>query len=589
MTEDSRSERPAGFWPGLLERLGRLAPPGARDPQDEHHWQERILLAVLLLAALGSPLALLGLLPAMLAKQAWLLFTLDLAAWVVVLFILVRPGLSYRFRAACTCLAVFLIALALFNQLGPNMPAPAWLFAFAVLAGLLLGRRAALIAVAMNAATLTVIGLGIERGAWGPGDAANITLETWAESALSFLFVNLLVAMGVSQVVRGLGFSHRRTKQQAAELQAMRNLQKGILDSIAAGIFMVEPETARIAYANSAALRMLGRPESQVVGGDCRALLRDSGADGAAEAGSACLADQAGERILATAAGPDLPVMATATPLTMEGRAYILETFVDISERKELEDQLFSARKLEAVGTLAGGIAHDFNNILAAILGFADLARRDALAGRADVAGMEQIIASAQRAGELVQQILTFSRKRALNLELLDLNQVVRVARDAMARTLPESIVVQISLDEDLPPIQGDADQLGQVLSSLASNAADAMPEGGSLTLETRLVKLDGAYSRRHPEVLPGAYVLLTVSDTGLGMTQDIQQHIFEPFYTTKEVGRGTGLGLSSAFGIVKSHGGHFLCRSQPGQGATFMLYFPVYEGSRPGPVGGRF
>ncbi|MBI4798063.1 MAG: PAS domain S-box protein [Desulfarculus sp.] len=245
-------------------------------------------------------------------------------------------------------------------------------------------------------------------------------------------------------------------------------------------------------------------------------------------------------------------------------------------ERRRMEDQLRQAQKMEAVGTLAGGIAHDFNNILAAVLGFAEMAREDAQEGKVNPADLDRIIASAQRAKALVQQILAFSRKSEAHLEPVDLNQAVVSTREILERTLPKMIAIETRLAPRLPPVWADATQLQQVLLNLAANARDAMPEGGRLTLATNQVTLDREYCRQHLEVRPGAYALLTVADTGLGMDPDTRSHIFEPFFTTKEVGKGTDLGLSSAYGIVKSHGGHIHCYSEPGLGTTFRVYLPL-------------
>jgi PAS domain S-box-containing protein len=247
-------------------------------------------------------------------------------------------------------------------------------------------------------------------------------------------------------------------------------------------------------------------------------------------------------------------------------------------ERIRVEAQLRQAQKMEAIGTLAGGIAHDFNNILAAVLGFAEIAHEDAISGsgRAKPADLAQIIASAQRARELVQQILTFSRKKEPDLKPVDLNQIIQRVQGILERTLPKMIGIQSSLAPGLPCIQGDPTQIEQVLLNLASNAQDAMPEGGGLAIETRLVELDQEYCQRHLEIRPGPYLLLTVGDTGVGMDDQTREHIFEPFYTTKAIGKGTGLGLSSAYGIVKNHGGHIHCLSKPGQGTTFNIYLPA-------------
>jgi PAS domain S-box-containing protein len=272
-------------------------------------------------------------------------------------------------------------------------------------------------------------------------------------------------------------------------------------------------------------------------------------------------------------------------PFEFDGQDCFLNVMVDITDQKKaqeasakLEAQLRQTQKMEAIGTLAGGIAHDFNNILGAVLGFAEMAREDALDGKADPRDLDQIIASAGRAKELVQQILTFSRKMESDLSPCDVNHIVRSTQAILERTLPKMISIEVHLAEDPPPVKADHTQLEQVLLNLASNAADAMPEGGRLIIETRTIVLDQEYCREHLEVQAGLFVLLTVTDTGMGMDKHTRERIFEPFYTTKEIGKGTGLGLASAYGIVKSHGGHMHCYSEVGMGTSFKIYLPAFE-----------
>ncbi|MCB2187163.1 MAG: PAS domain S-box protein [Deltaproteobacteria bacterium] len=245
-------------------------------------------------------------------------------------------------------------------------------------------------------------------------------------------------------------------------------------------------------------------------------------------------------------------------------------------ERGRLEAELRQAQKMEAIGTLAGGIAHDFNNILSAIFGFTELALDGAREGEDNSLELAQVLGAAERARLLVKQLLTFSRKGESHRRPLVLNKLINHALPLLQSSLPKMIRLEVNLADDLPLVNADPNQLEQVLLNLASNAADAMPAGGRLIIETAPATLDQEFARRYLEVLPGDYVLLRVRDTGQGMDQDIQEKIFDPFYTTKEVGKGTGLGLSIVFGIVKDHGGYVFCDSEPGGGAVFQLYLPV-------------
>jgi PAS domain S-box-containing protein len=248
----------------------------------------------------------------------------------------------------------------------------------------------------------------------------------------------------------------------------------------------------------------------------------------------------------------------------------------DITEHLELSKQLVQAQKMEAVGTLAGGVAHDFNNVLQVALGYSDLilAREDLpLPYRAD---LQKIHESARRGADLVQRLLTFSRKTDIKPQLINLNHRAKDLGKMLERTIPKMIDIQLSLSEELATINADPTQVDQILMNLAVNARDAMPEGGTLIIETHNVFLDEKYARIHLDAESGHYVLLEVTDTGTGMDEDTLEHIFEPFFTTKAMGEGTGLGLAMVHGIVRQHGGHIRCYSEPGHGTTFNVYFPA-------------
>ena len=247
-------------------------------------------------------------------------------------------------------------------------------------------------------------------------------------------------------------------------------------------------------------------------------------------------------------------------------------------EKRKLEDQLLHAQKMEALGTLAGGIAHDFNNLLQAISGYTQLLLMKKDSGDADYAKLEVIQGTTQRASELTRQLLIFGRKVESKLKPLDLNHEVQQVSSILERTIPRMITIKTKLAENLKVISGDAGQLEQILMNLGVNARDAMPEGGILSFQTENVTLAKGYYTALLGAVPGDYVQLTVSDTGVGMDKETIKHIFEPFYTTKEAGKGTGLGLAIVYGIVKSHGGFIRCTSEPGGGTTFKIYFPIFH-----------
>src|SRR5437899_1133766 len=256
---------------------------------------------------------------------------------------------------------------------------------------------------------------------------------------------------------------------------------------------------------------------------------------------------------------------------------------VDITERKLLENQLMQARKMEAVGRLAGGVAHDFNNLLTIIKGYVEMAMNRCLDRPELHNDIRRIEEAADRAVTLVRQLLAFSRKQVLRPKVLDLNTIVINLDQLLRRLKSENIEMKTLVSKDLGSIKADPGQVDQVIMNLVVNARDALPDGGRILIETSNVDLDSAYTRDHAVVVPGPYVLLAVSDTGIGMSADTVAHIFEPFYTTKENGRGTGLGLSTVYGIVKQSGGYVWVYSELGKGTTFKVYLPrVTDAAQP-------
>ena len=265
------------------------------------------------------------------------------------------------------------------------------------------------------------------------------------------------------------------------------------------------------------------------------------------------------------------------TPLVDEsGRVLGVASLVqDVTERVALEERLRQSQKMEAVGRLAGGVAHDFNNLLTVILGYSQILAEGVPAGSRLADSTAQIKSAADRASGITRQLLAFSRKQVLSPRVINLNDIMLNLDSLLRRLIGEDIEVLTVPANDLGSVKADPGQIEQVIMNLALNSRDAMPHGGKLTLETSNAQLDEAYAREHQPAEPGRYVMLAVSDTGHGMTPETQARIFEPFYTTKEVGKGTGLGLSMVYGIVKQSGGYIWVYSEPDRGTTFKIYLP--------------
>jgi two-component system cell cycle sensor histidine kinase/response regulator CckA len=254
----------------------------------------------------------------------------------------------------------------------------------------------------------------------------------------------------------------------------------------------------------------------------------------------------------------------------------------NITEQRRLEQQYRQAQKMEAIGRLAGGVAHDFNNLLTVITGYGEIVLERLSPSDPARALIYEITRAGERAAALTRQLLVFSRRQLVMPRIIDLQSLVADAGNMLRRLIGEDIDLVTTSDPDVWPVKADAGQLEQALLNLAVNARDAMPRGGKLTIETRNLRLDETYTRTRPAVTPGAYVMLAVSDTGCGMTPDVKAHLFEPFFSTKEAGKGTGLGLATVYGIVNEAGGHIEVYSEPNLGSTFKLFFPRCEDGRP-------
>ncbi|MGO9571370.1 MAG: PAS domain S-box protein [Desulfomonilaceae bacterium] len=371
-----------------------------------------------------------------------------------------------------------------------------------------------------------------------------------------------------------------KAKSQIA-LQESEKRMRRIVDFSPVGIRITQD--GRHVYANRALARMFGyESQEEILGLPAEVLFVPES--------QALIQQRVADRI----AGKTIPPHYEATGMTRRGRTIALETWgteidylgkkswlafiIDISEAKSLRAQLLQAQKMEAVGTLAGGIAHDFNNILQVVLGFSEILLMDKKEGDWEHEDIQKILSAARKGADLVKGLLAFSRKAEINPKPLNLNQVIHQAEAILARTIPKTIKIDVMLKERLSAISADPFQIEQILLNLAINARDAMPEGGRLTFETSNVSLDERYSREHLGAEPGDYVLLAVSDTGEGMSKQTLEHIFEPFFSTKPPGEGTGLGLAMVYGIVKQQSGLITCYSEPGAGTTFKLYFPVIE-----------
>jgi two-component system cell cycle sensor histidine kinase/response regulator CckA len=369
--------------------------------------------------------------------------------------------------------------------------------------------------------------------------------------------------------------------QAEAALRESEEKYRHLFELESDAIFLLDNETGRILEVNPAASALYGYTREE--------LLQRKNTDMSAEPDQTRKATLEGRPLVPVRFhrkkdGTVLAVEITARHFTWQGRGVHVAAIRDITERLRLEEQLRQAQKMEAIGRLTAGIAHDFNNLLTAINGFAELLRLEVAADDPSSDLAEKILASGRRAADLVRQLLAFSRKQILEPRVLNLNNVVPNMGGMLRRIIGEHIEIETILAPDLWTVKVDPTQIEQVIINLAVNARDAMPEGGRLTIETANAFLDETYTASHLEVQPGEHVLLAVSDTGKGMSEEVKTHIFEPFFTTKGAGQGAGLGLATVYGIVKQSGGHIWVYSEENRGTSFKIYLPrARRTSQPG------
>jgi hypothetical protein len=278
--------------------------------------------------------------------------------------------------------------------------------------------------------------------------------------------------------------------------------------------------------------------------------------------------------------GTMFPMELAVSRFEQDGRPCFTGLVRDVTARKRMENQLRQAQKMEAVGQLAAGVAHDFNNLLTVISGYSELLMMSLAAGDSSLPMVLEVKAAADRAAQLTKQLLAFSRQQVMEPRIFDLNPLILESERMLQRLIGEDIHLVSHLATDLRSVHADPGQISQVVMNLAVNARDAMPKGGMITIETRNVYVGDDLAPTRTMVPPGAYVLLTITDSGCGMTPDVAARIFEPFFTTKDVGKGSGLGLSVVHGIVQQCGGHVDVYTEQGIGTAFKVYLPAVRGS---------
>jgi PAS domain S-box-containing protein len=382
-------------------------------------------------------------------------------------------------------------------------------------------------------------------------------------------------------------------KLAEVSLHASEERIRLLLDSAVEAIYGIDLQ-GQCTFCNMACARFLGYADpSRLIGKGMHALIHHTRANGSPYPVEECrinLAFRQGQgthvddEVLWRADGTSFPAECWSNPIRRDGQIVgAAVSFLDITDRKRLENQFHQAQKMEAVGQLAGGVAHDFNNLLTVINGYSDLLLQSLPPSDPSREFITEIHKAGERSAGLTRQLLAFSRQQILAPRVLDLNEVVTDTEKMLRRMIGEDMRLATKLEHGLWAVRADPGQVEQVLMNLAVNARDAMPRGGRMTIETRNVELDESYVWTHPDARPGPHVLLSVTDTGSGMPPEVKARLFEPFFTTKGPGQGTGLGLSTVYGIVRQSGGHIGVHSEIGVGTTFKVFLPRAEASAQG------
>ncbi len=598
-----------GIWPWFLSRVEKLPPQTSvkawgEEPNDLQVWRVRVFYVVFsAIIALGLPAYLFSVYFLSLRDQ-WVPVAVYTFCYLLMIGLIFFTRIDYRVRTLAGAGMFMLVGLANLHILGAYGSGKVLLFFFPLLCCLIMGTRYGLLALLINFMVLSAYTAFVYDlwPAWHNLASSYNLVMGWIVTGFVMMLLCGVAMVAVSVLIKGLEgsidkYQHLERKLQA-DIREREQAEKALTASEEK--FRTLFENAPFSYqsldregnfleVNQTWLSTTGYGRGEVMGRnilefvgpdereDFRRHLNRLYASGEADGAEFEIIKKDGSAIRASfrskvGYGPNGGIQ---THCVMQD---VTEQRKAEEENKRLEAQLRQAQKMEALGTLAGGIAHDFNNILAVIVGFSELAYEDTKAGISDPQQIKEVLNAAQRAKDLVRQILTFGRKAEAQLTVLDLNREIMRAVKLLRSTLPKMIDIEIDDSTRVGPLRGDTVQLEQLIMNMATNAADAMPSGGLIRVVTGLEQVDRDTCSACGKPFSGRFATIIISDNGEGMDEELLQRIFEPFFTTKEVGKGTGLGLSTVFGIVKGHGGHLTCTSRLGEGTSFKIYLPAME-----------
>jgi len=479
-----------------------------------------------------------------------------------------------------------------------------------IFAGIFAGKRAGVIAIGAGAFAVSLIGFLICTGYLPIGiDIAEYLVHptTWVIQIACFLlfaFPMVLAVNGMQErMLRFLSDFRKMNERLQAEVQMRKKTEDDLRESEGKYRSVVESDLVGFCiiqdglfeFVNDQFCRMTGRTREDLLGGtDPVTLIHEDERDKAREILAAFQDVSWGERNReyelrsVKKDGTIVPIKAIMGVLVYRGRRAAVSTLIDVTNERALESQLRQAQKMEAIGSLAGGIAHDFNNYLSALIGYGNLLQRSIEEESPLRQYADKIVLTSMKTKDLTQKLLTLGRREHTNFRIVDVNDHIGGTADLLKWLTAGNIHHVVELTRASTVTMADSVQLDQILLNLAANARDAMPEGGTMTVRTELVEIDDNFIRSHGFGKAGAYVMIQVSDTGLGMDEKTKERIFDPFFTTKEPGKGTGLGLSTVYGIVKQHRGYIDVKSEKDRGTAFYIYLPA-AGSSVEKASGQF
>jgi PAS domain S-box-containing protein len=597
------------------------------EPLDLKSWRNWFAKLMIILVAVGIPLNMIVTLPQHINEKHYAVIAINTCIWLYAVIRTLIKSRSYQVNVYIFFAILYIWMISLFVTLGPGHARPAWLIMCPVLAAMLFGLRAAVISVVANAMILMILYviIGPENQAWASEYAA--PFGNWINFVVNISMLSLATSVPVGFMLSKLDRSlkdERKAHQELSagneklqtayalletEIEQRKKTEEALAKSEKKYRLFAENTTdviwttdmnLNVTYVSPSAQGGIGysteetllrkaekllTPESLAVATQVFAeeleieknlekrfyrsrtleleFRHKDGFTRWSETKLSFIRDSNGEAIGILGVGRD-----------------ITERKAMEKEKKKLEAQLVQAQKMEAIGSLAGGVAHDFNNILSAIIGYTELSQMDIPKESHVSAYLDQILKAGNRAKDLVQQILTFSRQAEKELKPISVKVIVKEALKLLRATLPTTIHISHNIESD-SLVMGDPTQIHQILMNLCTNAGHAMQEkGGILEVNLTNVELDAAFASRHPDLKPGPYLNLSVSDTGHGMSPDVLKQIFDPFFTTKERGEGTGMGLAVVHGIVNSYGGTIYAYSEPGKGSSFKVFLPVISSS---------